>query len=85
MFNKIILAIAALIILAIFFTWLSERDEKLNTWASAYERCVCNELDTTPSNYYVRYGEYPRCDATLYLNWEPSALKMKPCGAEINR
>ena len=81
--NKILLVGLAIILTAIFFSWLGDRDKKLATWAEAYERCVCYELETTPSNYYVRYGEYPQCNAAPYMNWKPT--RFLPCEAELNK
>ena len=47
--------------------WSAERDEKLMTWADAYEKCVMYEYRTTPTEWYWSHNKtMPECDPKPY-------------------
>lgn len=60
-------ALAAIAACIWFFQWSADRDQKLMTWADAYEKCVMAEYRTTPMEWYWSHDEtYPECDPKPY-------------------
>lgn len=54
----IILIIAGI---ALFLNWSAGQVKQQNDAAMAYEQCVEEEYGTTPTAWYLTYGEYPSC------------------------
>ena len=61
-FEKVLIALIVVGVIVVILTWSSLLDERRNEWADAYEKCVAEEYNTTPSAYYAQHGEYPYCD-----------------------
>ena len=60
-------SIAGIVAVIWFFQWTAERNEKLMTWADAYEKCVMAEYHTTPMAWYWDHDEtLPECDPKDY-------------------
>lgn len=63
--RKLIIGLTLLMVaitMVYYISWTVRRDEQLMKSMEAYEDCVQDEYNTTPSAWYDEHGEYPTCD-----------------------
>lgn len=55
------LLMLATLILSALFIFQGWREDKLQVAMVEYEKCIQDEYKTTPTEYYLNHGEYPKC------------------------
>ena len=57
----VLVAIILLILLIAAITFSNKREEKFAAAIKEYELCIKDQYETTPTEYYNKFGEYPKC------------------------
>lgn len=58
---RTIIGILIIVVVIVFVSWSSNRDEKIMEAAHQYEQCVLDEYETTPASFREVMGYYPPC------------------------
>lgn len=58
---QFIISILIASLVAVILVWSGNKDKKTLANADKYEACVAEQFNTTPSEYYQKYGTYPIC------------------------